>query len=455
MGTAGPLALAREHLSDGEPFFVFNSDVTCEYPLKELLAFHKSHGAEGTIFVTKVAEPSKYGVVVHGDDGAIEHFVEKPQTFVGNHINAGLYIFNPSVLDRIPLEPTSIEKEIFPKVSAAPQCRRQLAMRVQAAGRPRPARGAQSLLQIWTAFAAPRPNHATALTPPSVAFVLRADGRGAPALRNGAARVLDGHRPAPRLPRRHAPLPRFQGGARWCRAHDRGEHPRRCHRCEPARLPRARALFVTCVSRAGWGADAASPAHAHSARRRAARPLVRTRCPRALSPAPPPPPVPQHPTATVDPTAVLGPNVVVGPGCVVDAGARVVGSALLEGTRVGAHSLVADSIIGWNSVIGKWVSVPQVPWDRRKVTRVADLRGALALALVSNCSRISQHPLLCVVRSAPLHLVHRLCSRRSAAWKGAQCSARTWPSPMRSASTAASSCRTRASRLPSTRPAQL
>lgn len=118
MGTAGPLALAREHLSDGEPFFVFNSDVTCEYPLKELLAFHKSHGAEGTIFVTKVAEPSKYGVVVHGDDGAIEHFVEKPQTFVGNHINAGLYIFNPSVLDRIPLEPTSIEKEIFPKVSA-------------------------------------------------------------------------------------------------------------------------------------------------------------------------------------------------------------------------------------------------------------------------------------------------------------------------------------------------
>ena len=65
LGTAGPLALAREHLDNGsgEPFFVFNSDVTCEYPLKELLAFHKSHGAEGTLLVTRVEEPSKYGVV--------------------------------------------------------------------------------------------------------------------------------------------------------------------------------------------------------------------------------------------------------------------------------------------------------------------------------------------------------------------------------------------------------
>jgi mannose-1-phosphate guanylyltransferase len=116
MGTAGPLALARAHLDDGsgEPFFVFNSDVTCEYPLKELLAFHRAHGREGTILVTRVDEPSKYGVVVHDAAGRIQHFVEKPQTFVGNHINAGMYCFSPSVLDRIPLRPTSIEKEVFP-----------------------------------------------------------------------------------------------------------------------------------------------------------------------------------------------------------------------------------------------------------------------------------------------------------------------------------------------------
>jgi mannose-1-phosphate guanylyltransferase len=116
LGTAGPLRLAAKHLDDGsgEPFFVFNSDVTCEYPLAELLAFHRAHGREGTIMVTKVDEPSKYGVVVHGADGKIEHFVEKPQTFVGNHINAGLYCLSPSVLRRIELRPMSIEKEVFP-----------------------------------------------------------------------------------------------------------------------------------------------------------------------------------------------------------------------------------------------------------------------------------------------------------------------------------------------------
>lgn len=51
--------------------------------------------------------------------GSIQHFVEKPQTFVGNHINAGLYVFNPSILERIELKPTSIEKEIFPKMADA------------------------------------------------------------------------------------------------------------------------------------------------------------------------------------------------------------------------------------------------------------------------------------------------------------------------------------------------
>lgn len=66
-----------------------------------MVAFHKSHGAEGTIVVTKVEEPSKYGVLVYDAAGRIQQFVEKPQEFVSNKINAGMYIFNPSILDRI------------------------------------------------------------------------------------------------------------------------------------------------------------------------------------------------------------------------------------------------------------------------------------------------------------------------------------------------------------------
>ena len=38
--------------------------------------------------------------------------------FVGNRINAGIYILNPSVLQRIDLRPTSIEQETFPAICA-------------------------------------------------------------------------------------------------------------------------------------------------------------------------------------------------------------------------------------------------------------------------------------------------------------------------------------------------
>lgn len=143
LGTAGPLALVHDLLCSGdEPFFVLNSDIICDFPFMQLLEFHKSHGREGTIIVTKVEEPSKYGVVVYKDDGKIENFVEKPQEFISNKINAGKYLFilnymtlilmfilkykynfigmyilNPSVLKRIELKPTSIEKEIFPNMA--------------------------------------------------------------------------------------------------------------------------------------------------------------------------------------------------------------------------------------------------------------------------------------------------------------------------------------------------
>ncbi|KAJ3046332.1 mannose-1-phosphate guanyltransferase [Rhizophlyctis rosea] len=123
LDTAGPLALAKDILSkDDTPFFVLNSDVICDFPFEELADFHKSHGGEGTIFVTRVDEPSKYGVVVNKPDSTcIERFVEKPKEFVSNKINAGIYIFNPSVLNRIQPVPTSMEKVIFPALAAESQ----------------------------------------------------------------------------------------------------------------------------------------------------------------------------------------------------------------------------------------------------------------------------------------------------------------------------------------------
>ena len=77
MGTAGPLGLARAILApngDGsdDPFFVLNSDVICDFPLKEMLEFHRAKKAEATVLVTKVEDPSKYGAFEGGKGGGGE-----------------------------------------------------------------------------------------------------------------------------------------------------------------------------------------------------------------------------------------------------------------------------------------------------------------------------------------------------------------------------------------------
>jgi mannose-1-phosphate guanylyltransferase len=48
LGTAGPLKLAEKILRQGNEeglFFVFNSDIICDYPLEDLKAYHKKNAA--------------------------------------------------------------------------------------------------------------------------------------------------------------------------------------------------------------------------------------------------------------------------------------------------------------------------------------------------------------------------------------------------------------------------
>jgi mannose-1-phosphate guanylyltransferase len=119
LGTAGPIGLAKKYLekSEGEEIFIFNADVTCRFPLAKMLLFHKQHGREGTIAVTKVKDPFKYGVIISDKQGQISKFVEKPQEFVGDNINSGLYIFNKQFLNRVEAKPSSLEREIFPQMA--------------------------------------------------------------------------------------------------------------------------------------------------------------------------------------------------------------------------------------------------------------------------------------------------------------------------------------------------
>jgi mannose-1-phosphate guanylyltransferase len=117
LGTGGPIRLAKDIIlknNDEGLFFVLNADVICDFPFKQMLEFHQKHGGEGTLVTTPVKDPSKFGVILSDETGMITDFVEKPQEYVGNEINAGMYLFNTSMIDRIENRPTSIEREIFP-----------------------------------------------------------------------------------------------------------------------------------------------------------------------------------------------------------------------------------------------------------------------------------------------------------------------------------------------------
>lgn len=117
LDTGGAIKFAAEAAGIDDTFVVANGDVLTDLDVSELLSTHRRHDAEATLHLIGVDDPSAFGVVDLGDDGRITDFVEKPEpgTEPSNLINAGTYIFEPSVLDRIPSgERVSIERATFP-----------------------------------------------------------------------------------------------------------------------------------------------------------------------------------------------------------------------------------------------------------------------------------------------------------------------------------------------------
>ena len=122
LDTAGAIKFAAEFAGIDETFLVVNGDVLTDLDVTALVDFHRSHGAEGTIALHPVEDPSRFGVVVTGSDGRVDAFIEKPsrEDAPTNLINAGTYVFEPSVLARIDAgRKVSVERETFPALAAA------------------------------------------------------------------------------------------------------------------------------------------------------------------------------------------------------------------------------------------------------------------------------------------------------------------------------------------------
>ncbi len=115
LGTGGAIRNVRQHLDD--TFFCFNGDIISSLDLRDLLSFHKRHGGIGTLSLWEVPDPSAFGVVGLDWDRIID-FQEKPApgTAISNLINAGVYVFQPELLDHIPSGVVSLERQVFPKI---------------------------------------------------------------------------------------------------------------------------------------------------------------------------------------------------------------------------------------------------------------------------------------------------------------------------------------------------
>lgn len=119
LDTAGAIAFAARDAGIDNTFVVMNGDIICDLDVSSLIQFHREHGAEGTLHLTPVADPSQYGVVETDESGWVKRFVEKPAPgeTTSTVINAGTYVLEPSVLQRMPPgQKLSIERVVFPQM---------------------------------------------------------------------------------------------------------------------------------------------------------------------------------------------------------------------------------------------------------------------------------------------------------------------------------------------------
>jgi len=106
LGTAGGLRKFKKELLEGNPEYLIlmHCDIMCAFPIRELMDFHVQHGKECTILAKQVPkeEATKYGcLIVEKTTNEALHYAEKPETFVGDIINAGIYVLNPTFFDLI------------------------------------------------------------------------------------------------------------------------------------------------------------------------------------------------------------------------------------------------------------------------------------------------------------------------------------------------------------------
>lgn len=104
--TGGRVKRVQRYVGN-ETFLLTYGDGVSDVDIKELVAFHRSHGKLAT--VTSTQPGGRFGALDITEDGRVLGFKEKPKGD-GGWVNAGFFVFEPKIFDYLVDDTTVLEK---------------------------------------------------------------------------------------------------------------------------------------------------------------------------------------------------------------------------------------------------------------------------------------------------------------------------------------------------------
>lgn len=114
LGTAGAIRHASRVITS-DTVIVANGDSVCDVDLRKLLARHAETKARATLTLIEADHRSDAGIVSMDDRHRVTAFSEKGARRSGSFHNAGVYVFDRSVIELVPASgPCSLETDWLP-----------------------------------------------------------------------------------------------------------------------------------------------------------------------------------------------------------------------------------------------------------------------------------------------------------------------------------------------------
>lgn len=117
LGSAGTLVHNRSWVEAEELFLVCNADNLTDFDVRSLVSFHECGTASATLAAFRADRPSEVGILEVDEEGWMLSFVEKPSRPRSDLANAGIYVFDPTVIDEVDdRPPRDIGYDLIPRL---------------------------------------------------------------------------------------------------------------------------------------------------------------------------------------------------------------------------------------------------------------------------------------------------------------------------------------------------